>query len=132
MLVGNSPCHIAERAWIMDLWNTETAINLIDGHNIEVPDWIDQDISPSDVAAICQGGCASGAYMPAVTYYQALKTMNDHGDEILEYIEEMDLDLPSVKGQSWGQMACTYVSTAVELWAYSVESELESLEDEAA
>ena len=52
----------------MDLWNTGTPLNEIDGLDIDVPGWIDQDITPADVAAIVQGGCASGAYMPAVTY----------------------------------------------------------------
>lgn len=117
----------------MDLWNTETAIrNLTGGDDFDIPNWIDQDISPSDVAAICQGGCASGAYMPAVTYYHALETMNKHGDEVLQYIEDALGELPKVDGLGWGQMACAYVSTAVELWASSIESELESLEDEAA
>ena len=116
----------------MDLWNTETAIRLLTGgDDIDLPRWIDEDISPSDVAAICQGGCASGAYMPAVTYHQALKTMADHGDDVLQYIEDATGELPSVKGQSWGQMACTYLSCAVELWASSIENELESM-DEAA
>ena len=116
----------------MDLWNTETPIRDLPGHDIEIPAWISYDISPSDVAAICQGGCASGAYMPAVTYHQALKTMMDDGDEVLQYIEDAMGELPSVAGQSWGQMACTYLSAAVELWASSAESVLEDLEIEEA
>lgn len=115
----------------MDLWNTETAITEIPGHDITVPDWIDQDISPSDVAAICQGGCASGAYMPAVTYHQALKTMSEHGDDVLQYIEDALGEIPQPKkGESWAGMACFYLSSAVELWASSVEGELERLEIE--
>lgn len=114
----------------MDLWNTETAIADIPGHDIEIPDWINSDISPHEVAAIIQGGCASGAYMPAVTYHKALATMQEHGDDVLQYIEDQLGELPSVTGQSWGQMACTYLSAAVELWASSVEQELESLEVE--
>lgn len=55
------------------LWNNEEPVADL---GIEVPRWIDQDISPNDIAAICQGGCASGAYMPAVTYYQALAQFN--------------------------------------------------------
>jgi len=112
----------------MDLWNTETAIADIAGLDIDVPAWIDADIRPYDVAAICQGGCASGAYMPAVTYHKALATMNEHGDDVLQYIEDATGDLPVVTGQSWGQMASTYLSTAVELWASSVESDLEAFE----
>jgi len=116
----------------MDLWNTDTPINEINGLDIDVPGWIDQDITPADVAAIVQGGCASGAYMPAVTYYKALETMNADGDDVLEYIESTLGELPNVKGQSWGQMACTYVSTAVEIWASGVHDELEAFEPEEA
>lgn len=117
----------------MDLWNTETPIKDLDGHGIGVPSWIEQDISPSDVAAICQGGCASGAYMPAVTYHSALKTMSDHGDEVLQYIEDNAGELPAPKkGESWAGMAVFYLSVAVELWASGAESVLEDLEIEQA
>ena len=115
----------------MDIWNTDTAIRVIDGLNIYIPGWIDDDISPADVAAILQGGCASGAYMPAVTYHTAAKIMEWHGDNVLEYIESNYGPLPDVNGQGWSQMACTYLSCAVELWACSVESELEAFEPEA-
>ena len=106
-----------------DLWNSEVNVSDLD---IDVPNWIDQDIDCPTVAAIIQGGCASGAYMPAVTYHKALDTMSDYGDDVLQYIEGAMGELPDVSGQSWAQMACTYLSTAVELWASSVESEIES------
>ncbi len=113
----------------MDMWNTETSIREIEGLDIEVPAWISQDISPSDVAAILQGGCASGAYMPAVTYHQALETMKEHGDDVLQYIEDALGELPTpAKSESWSGLACFYLSCAVELWASSVESELEQFE----
>ena len=86
---------------------------------------VDKNPSPYDVAAICQGGCASGSWMPAVTYHVALANMTENGDEVLQYIEDALGELPDVKGQSWAGMACAYVSTAVELWASSVASELE-------
>lgn len=117
----------------MDIWNTETAISDIPGLNIEVPAWIASDISPSDVAAICQGGCASGAYMPAVTYYDAAKTMAGHGDEVLQYIEDVFGELPQPpRDVSWSGLAVFYLSTAVELWASSIESVLEEFELEEA
>jgi hypothetical protein len=97
-----------------------------------MPAWLESDITPADVAAIVQGGCASGAYMPAVTYHTAAKTMQEHGDDVLQYIEDALGDLPSVSGQGWAQMACTYLSCAVELWASSVEGQLEEFEEEAA
>ena len=115
----------------MDIWNTDTAISKIDGLDIAIPAWIDDDITPADIAAIIQGGCGSGAYMPAVTYYTAAQIMAEHGDDVLDYIESNYGPLPDVNGQAWSQMACTYLSCAVELWACSVESELEAFEPEA-
>ena len=93
-------------------------------YGIYVPDWIDQDISLDDINNILQGGCASGAYMPAVTYHTALDTMSDHGDDVLQYIEDAVGDLPDVAGESWGGMACKYLSSAVELWCSSVQDEV--------
>ena len=86
------------------------------------PAWIDQDLEYYDIASIQQGGCASGAYMPAVTYYQARQTMNDYGDDVLQYIEDQLGELPQPdKGESWSGMACFYLSVAVELWVNSFD-----------
>lgn len=117
----------------MDMWNTETPIAHIDGLDIDIPAWIEGDITPSDVAAIIQGGCASGAYMPAVTYHKALETMAKHGDDVLQYIDDALGELPQPpRDTSWSGLAVFYLSTAVELWASSVESDLESLDVEPA
>lgn len=110
------------------IWDCEEPVTKY--ADIEVPAWIEQDICPYEVAAIVQGGCASGAYMPAVTYHKALATMQEHGDDVLQYIEDQLGELPSVEGQSWSQMACTYLSAAVELWAGSIEAELEEAIDQ--
>jgi len=111
----------------MDLYNYDVKLATL---NIEVPVWINQDITAADIAAIIEGGCASGAYMPAVTYYNALQTMNDHGNDILDYVQDAMGELPDVSGESWQGMAVKYLSTAVELWAGSVEDEIiEAIED---
>jgi hypothetical protein len=104
------------------LWNTDEPISKLEAlETVEVPAWISEDISPYDVAAIVQGGCASGAYMPAVTYWQALATMNEHGDTVLQYIEDQLGEIPQpAEVQSWAGLACHYVSLAVEIWASSV------------
>ena len=116
----------------MDLWNTETPIKDLPDCDIEIPDWIESDISPSDVAAICQGGCASGAYMPAVTYYTASKTMQEHGDDVLQYLQDELGELPKPRDdESWSGTACFYLSCAVEMWASGAESVLEGLEEAA-
>ena len=94
---------------------------LLDEMNIEIeaarPDWIDS-VEVYEIASIQQGGCASGAYMPAVTYYTAKETMNEYGNEVLQFIEDQLGELPKVpKGESWSGMAVFYLSYAVELWA---------------
>lgn len=86
------------------------------------PEWLETPLSPSDVAAINQGGCSSGAYMPAVTYYNALETMRDYGNDVLQYIEDNTGELPAPpKGSSWEAINCFYLSYAVELFALSLE-----------
>ena len=111
------------------LWDHENPItDLTD--EITIPRWVDQEISPSTVAAILQGGCASGAYMPAVTYHDALETMHKYGDSpdgVLQYLEDFgELPTPDAMGDSisWSGLACLYVSCAVELWAASIEDDL--------
>lgn len=114
-----------------DLWNEDRPISEC-APDVDVPAWIESDTSPSNIAAILQGGCASGAYMPAVTYHKALATMATHGDDVLEYIEDALGELPAPPdNSSWSGMACHYLSYAVELWASSVESEVEAALDDA-
>ena len=111
------------------IWNNDTPINDIDSLGLPIPEWIEQDITPYDIAAITQGGCASGAYMPAVTYYHAAKVMAEHGDAVLEYIEQYTGELPTPpKGKSWSGIAVFYLSQAVEIWVTGAYYELELLE----
>ena len=92
---------------------------------IHVPRWIDQDIDTYQVEAIAQGGCASGAYMPAVTYHEARETMNSHGDDVLDWLEDALGELPRVpEHSSWSGMAVHYLSYAVDLWASGAISEI--------
>ena len=112
----------------MDLWNTEQPVTDFD---VDVPAWIKQDIECPTVAAIVQGGCASGAYTPAVTYYTAGQTMAEHGDDVLQYIQDNYGELPAVPDDtSWSGLACFYLSYAVEMWAQGAESQLEEYEPE--
>lgn len=111
-----------------DQWDDDTAI-ADQTDRINIPSWIDQDIDSATVDAIVQGGCDSGAYMPACTYWQAKDTMSEHGDEVLQYIEDALGQLPDVSGESWSGMACKYLSCAVELWAASVQDEINDLKN---
>ena len=114
-----------------EIWNSEETVSVLLGVN--VPAWIEQDICAMTIASICQGGCASGAYMPAVTYHKAIDTMTDHGDEVLQYIQDSYGELPAPRSDdSWSGMACHYLSAAVELWASGIMSQLEELEFETS
>lgn len=82
---------------------------------IEFPAWI-EEISPCQIASVNQGGCASGAYMPAVTYSSAIQTMSEHGDNVLQFLADHD-SMPAIHSAiSWSGIACLYLATAVELW----------------
>jgi hypothetical protein len=114
-----------------EIWNCETPVaDLLD---CDVPQWIEQDIAASTVISISGfGGCNSGAYMPAVTYYTALRTMAEHGDDVLQYIQDALGELPQPRAdESWSGLACFYLSYAVELWAHDIMCQLEELETEA-
>lgn len=106
-------------------WNDEEPLSR---RGVQVPKWIEQDFSQSDAAAILQGGAESGAYMPAVTYHLALKTMSDYGDEVFEYIDNALGEIPEFDTRrmsiSWSGLATHYLSTAVELFASEVEAQL--------
>jgi len=120
---------------VTTLWNHDEPITSYTD-DIHIPRWIEQDISPADIAAIVQGGCASGAYMPGVTYHVAAETMQTHGDTadgVLNYIISALGDLPTQPADemSWSGLACLYVSCAVELWASETADRLMSLLDDA-
>ena len=92
-----------------DLRDTIEALN-------NAPEWLDID-DLGTVQAVQQGGCASGAYMPAVTYWQAAATMAEHGDDVLDYIQENYGELLTPPSNiSWSGLAVFYLSMAVELW----------------
>ena len=114
-----------------EIWNCETEVSKL--LNISQPDWLAYELTAMDIASICQGGCASGAYMPSVRYHQANETMAAHGDEVLEYITDQLGELPQPANEtSWTGLACFYLSYAVELWASNIMWQLENLELEGA
>lgn len=107
-------------------WTETQAFLPISNYGVEVPEWINQDITAENVDAIIYGGCASGPYMPAVTYSTAARIMDKYGNDVIDFIESRDLELPAIpKNTSWRGMCCIYLSYAVELWARGVDTELD-------
>jgi hypothetical protein len=96
------------------------------------PEWLNNlgtIDSLEELQAISQGGCASGAYMPAVTYHIAREAVfND--DSISEYaidfLEEIGSTESLANHAKEGISAyCVYLcSVAVESWVNSVEQEV--------
>ena len=85
-----------------------------------------------DLAAILQGGCASGAWMPAVTYWSALQIMSEWEGRVMCSIEDHGLEPSMVidPHDSWSGWATSLVSCAVELWAAEVGDRVADLLDE--
>jgi hypothetical protein len=86
------------------------------------PEWILAMGGVNDICelrAIIEGGCASGAYMPAVTYCTANKVMAQYGDDVLEYLDQTGVDdfYLNTGSDSWSGFAVKVLSTAVEMWA---------------
>lgn len=112
----------------MGLWNYDLPIK---NTGIEVPDWIEQDVTGTTIAGIKRGGCASGAYMPAVVYHQAIGTMSEHGSDVLQYIEDYQGEIPQPpRGSSWSGIAVFYLSIAVEAWADTIKDDVLDLLDD--
>jgi hypothetical protein len=101
---------------------------------LEIPAWIEQDITCGTVMEICVGGCDSGAYMPAVTYYTAKETMAKHGEEIVDFIvERLGQEGLANDHDSFGAICCFFVSSAVDLWATEAYCMMQDeLEEESA
>jgi hypothetical protein len=98
----------------------------------ECPDWFDSRYCDVDsIRAIIQGGCDSGAYIPAVTYHQARETMAVHGDDVLDYIYDICGQLPELDMESgWSGLNVVYLSCAVELWSMQFEELIEEMDND--
>lgn len=84
--------------------------------------------SIGELQAVVQSGCASNAHR-SVFYYDANKCMSEHGDSVLEYIENNYGEIPAPKaGVSWTQMGSDYLSMAIELWCGNFADDLNGVD----
>ena len=102
---------------------------------LDVPRWVERDITVGQVRSIAEGGCGSGAYMPAVEGYTALQTMAEHGDAVVHWLEDYaDAFELNPLAESWAGFASRVLTYAVDVWAGVVAEggELaDALEEEA-
>lgn len=100
----------------------------LDLDKIDAPEWLDgRPWTVGEVRDLAHGGCASGCYMPAVTYHEAASAMAAHGDAVLDFLDDCELEIP--RGTSWSGFAVFYLSAAVELWACGVLDRITDGED---
>lgn len=78
-----------------------------------------------ELKSIKEGGCESGAYMPAVTYCTALKCMTDHYEEIESILQDHGFETFdfNLERESFSGFCVRLVSMAVELWVSSIETD---------
>jgi hypothetical protein len=70
--------------------------------------------SGTELAAIIDSGCAANAHGSVYS----IKAMAEHGDSVLEYLENQLGEVPSpTMADSWSSMASSYLSMAIECWA---------------
>lgn len=95
------------------------------------PDFMSGEMSIdsiSELQSIIGCGCASNAHR-SVYYYDAAKTMSEHGDSVLEYLENELGELPQPKnGMSWSELASYYLSYAIELWCGQFAGDLDGVD----
>ena len=122
------------------MWDEQ---ELVQDLGIDVPFFVKFDIGAEDgtqfkhptvqdVASIFQGGCDSGAWMPAVTYYSALRNLAENAIEIEDYLDEVGWGITKSTEDGIMTVACEMVSAAVEIWAAGVHQELVALGYEEA
>ena len=118
-----------------DLWIHETDCDAppwfcMDAVSEQMPDGKGWGLSVSFLRDLCQHGCASGAYMPAVLFTQAKDTMARCGDDVITYIWENlgEVPPPETCAHPYYSAWCSHwVSMAVELWAGSLLAQVEDV-----
>ena len=95
-----------------------------------VPEWVDLGYisTVETLSEIRDYGCESGVYMPAVRYRDALLTMSEYGDEIMEFLNDnyfFDSGIFNARHESFSSLCVQLLSAAVEIWAGSLYEELQ-------
>ena len=109
--------------------------------DLDVPEWVDVEyvtcagkLDRDVIAPIVEGGCMSGAYMPACWYSVARETMAEHGDDVLSYLWEHYGEVPEAPKDdtcpSWSNLCCFYLQCAVECWAAGALDQIDEEDEE--
>jgi hypothetical protein len=103
---------------------------LIRARNVgmQVPAWIDQDITLGMLEDIAKHQCLGAGYLPAINRYEAIDTMEKHGDDLCSWLyQETGEDIPIAGSVSAPDLAIDVVQYAVNLWATQKEDEVRRL-----
>ena len=83
----------------------------------------------SELIAIYEGGCSSGAYMPAVTYYTASQCMaSDASGSVEEELEDYGGITFNPAEESFSQFASKLCAMAVEIFVQNQSNVIEVLQ----
>lgn len=83
-----------------------------------------------ELVSIYEGGCASGAYMPAVTYYTANQCMaSDAASSVEDEISEYDEITFKPNEDSFSQFASKLCAMAVESYVHKFSNVIEVLQN---
>ena len=69
------------------------------------------------LAAVVQHGALSGVYAPCVNYNIAIKTMAEHGDSVIDFLDEFSMnygDEISLEDTTWGEICVQFLSAAID------------------
>lgn len=83
----------------------------------------------AELIAISEGGCASGAYMPAVTYATALECMFYHSESVegqIEYMEELTFNIGS---ETFSGFCVNLCAMAVESYVHNFDEVIDVLKE---
>lgn len=78
------------------------------------------DLSTEEAFRVAEHGCEASPYFPAVTYYMANGIMFEHGDDVMEFIEDHGVTEAVTQSReftdanSWSLMATRALITAVD------------------
>lgn len=97
-------------------WEAEYGVSLQMLSDIDYPEWVDQSTvkSVEDGVEDFLQWCRDVVYMPAVHYTPDEEVMIEHGDDVLQYMYQHDLEMPTPeRGDSWRGYQCEILDVAV-------------------
>lgn len=93
-------------------------VRAADLEGFTLPGWLPRDVTIGQLIEVAENGAQSGYIGEVVDYCDALRTMNEHGDAVLDYLVKVGTKTTvDFERKTWGGIACTLLSGAAEHFA---------------